>query len=252
MNMKGEDGYELWLRYRKVDNTKRLTQYRQAIRSLAILGQGATTDIIRNELTRALPALLDEEVPLLAQKPTGNALVVGSADELEAFGVTNPQEQYHKLGREGFLIRSHSIGGHNWILITGNSETAMLTGTFHFLRLLQMHQDIQELDISSRPRIRHRILGHWDNLDGSIERGYAGKSLWNWDELPERIDIRYHDYARACASLGINGSCLNNVNANAKSLSTEYLVKTAALADIFRPYGIRVYLSPHFSAPMQK
>ncbi|MEW5720733.1 MAG: alpha-glucuronidase, partial [Chloroflexota bacterium] len=105
--------------------------------------------------------------------------------------------------------------------------------------------------ISSRPRIRRRILAHWDNLDGSIERGYAGRSLWNWDALPKQIDARYHDYARACASIGINGACLNNVNANSKSLTTEYLEKSAALADLFRPYGIRVYLSLPFAAPIR-
>ncbi len=103
----------------------------------------------------------------------------------------------------------------------------------------------------SVPRIQHRILGHWDNIDGSIERGYAGQSLWHWDDLPEIIDPRYDDYARACASIGINATCLNNVNAQAKSLTTDYLLKTAVLADLFRPYGIQVYLSPLFSAPMQ-
>jgi len=139
----------------------------------------------------------------------------------------------------------------NYILVTANSAPAVLTGTFHFLRLLQTHQDIRALDFASRPKIRHRILAHWDNLDGWIERGYAGRSLWDWDELPNKIDARYHDYARACASIGINGTCLNNVNANAKSLTTEYLEKTAALADVFRPYGIRVYLSLAFSAPIR-
>jgi alpha-glucuronidase len=136
-------------------------------------------------------------------------------------------------------------------VIAGNSGPAVLAGTFHFLRLLQTQQDINTLNISTCPRIRHRLLGHWDNLDGSIERGYAGRSLWNWDELPEISGTRYHDYARACASLGLNGTVLNNVNARAKSLSAEYLQKTAALADLFRPYGLRVYLSPLFSAPIQ-
>jgi alpha-glucuronidase len=95
------------------------------------------------------------------------------------------------------------------------------------------------------------VLAHWDNIDRSIERGYAGPSLWNWDDLPKSIATRYHDYARACASIGINGAVLNNVGAQAESLTAEYLVKTAALADVFRPYGIRVYLSPVFSAPAQ-
>jgi alpha-glucuronidase len=94
------------------------------------------------------------------------------------------------------------------------------------------------------------MIDHWDNLDGTIERGYAGRSLWNWSELPQKIDPRLSDYARANASIGINGVLINNVNANAQILTAEYLGKVAALAHLFRPYGIRVYLSARFSAPI--
>jgi alpha-glucuronidase len=251
MSTTGEDGYELWLRYRIVDDADRLAQYRTLLSSAAVLGTNATADVIRSELTRALPALLGGPVPLSEKAPAANGLVVGTADELEAEDVTIPQAQRRKLGEEGFLIRAHQAEGNDRILVTGNSDQAILTGTFHFLRLLQTQQDIRGLDIASRPRIRQRLLAHWDNIDGSIERGYAGRSLWNWGDLPQRIDARYHDYARACASIGINGTVLNNVNAQAKSLTAAYLAKTAALADVFRPYGIRVYLSPVLSAPMQ-
>jgi alpha-glucuronidase len=99
--------------------------------------------------------------------------------------------------------------------------------------------------------VRLRVLDHWDNLDGYVERGYAGRSLWEWQTLPEWRDPRYTDYARANASLGINGTVLNNVNANAQSLAPQYLAKAAALANVFRPYGIRVYLSARFSAPIE-
>ncbi|HEX7587798.1 MAG TPA: alpha-glucuronidase, partial [Anaerolineae bacterium] len=198
-----------------------------------------------------------------------NPLIVGTVDEFKAIGMVIPHEDSRNLGDEGFLIRSplphppltkgrEGVGSEtpaqssdDWTIITANSAPAVLTGTFHFLRLLQTHQDIRALNFASRPRISRRILGHWDNLDGSIERGYAGRSLWNWDALPQEIDARYHDYARACASLGINGSCVNNVNANPKSLTHEYLQKTAALADVFRPYGIRIYLSPVLTAPLR-
>jgi alpha-glucuronidase len=117
------------------------------------------------------------------------------------------------------------------------------------LRLVQTRRDVEALDVESRPRWGRRILNHWDNLDGSIERGYAGRSLWNWEELPARVDPRVIDYARANASIGINGSVVNSVNANPKSLSADYIKKTAALADAFRPYGIRLYLSANFAAP---
>ena len=95
------------------------------------------------------------------------------------------------------------------------------------------------------------MLDHWDNLDRTVERGYAGQSLWDWPHLPDSLPERYRDYARANASIGINGAALTNVNANAKFLTPEYLTKVAALAGVFRPYGISVYLTARFSAPIE-
>jgi alpha-glucuronidase len=251
MRKRTEDGYELWLRYRRADSSDRFELYREAFGSAAVLGTSPTAEIIRRELARALPALLGKAMPVAENEPTGSALLVGTTDELETAGTAIPQDECRSLGEEGFLVRSVQAGEHHRTLIAGNSGPAVLTGAFHFLRLLQTQQDVRGLDITSRPRVRHRLLAHWDNIDGSVERGYAGRSLWNWDDLPQSIHPRYHDYARVCASIGINGAVLNNANAQAKSLSTEYLVKTAALADVFRPYGIRVYLTALFSAPMQ-
>ena len=243
MNLINEAGYELWLRYRPIEDAGRLAQYRNAIGSAAVLGATGTDEVIKRELARALPVLLEGTIPVL-ERPGGAALVAGTLEALAAAGVTVSPEQ---LGGEGFLLRSQSDS----LIITGHSSSAVLTGIFHFLRLLQTHQDIRSLNYLSRPKVRHRILAHWDNLDGSVERGYAGHSLWDWDRLPAKVDARYHDYARACASLGLNGTCLNNVNANVESLTPDYLQKAAALADVFRAYGIHVYLSPNFSAPMQ-
>ena len=251
MNGYNEDGYELWLRYREIDNPSRLFQYREIIRNVVILGESETIEIIRREITQAMPKLLGQFIPITSQNITPDSLVIGSVEALARANISIPDTRHSDLGDEGFLIQSQLDDHAHRIVITANTETAVLTGVFHFLRLIQTHQDIRDLNISSQPRIRHRILAHWDNLDGSIERGYAGNSLWNWGELPHKIDPRFHDYARACASIGINGTCLNNVNANAKSLTTEYLAKTAALADLFRPYGIQVFLAPVFSAPIQ-
>ena len=95
------------------------------------------------------------------------------------------------------------------------------------------------------------MLDHWDNLNRTVERGYAGISIWNWQKLPGYIDKRYIDYARANASIGINAVALNNVNANATILTKDYLIKVAALANVFRPYGIKVYFTARFSAPIE-
>src|SRR5205085_10053054 len=109
---------------------------------------------------------------------------------------------------------------------------------------------IQNISIISTPKIQNRILDHWDNLNRTVERGYAGASIWNWHLLPGYIDKRYIDYARANASIGINGTVLTNVNANALVITKDYLIKVKALADVFRNYGIRVYLTARFSAPI--
>ena len=134
-------------------------------------------------------------------------------------------------------------------VIASTGEVGTLHGTFHFLRLLQTGRSVSALDIAERPRLARRLLNHWDNLDGSIERGYAGRSLWNWNELPGS-DRPARGGLRARQRLArLNGTVVNSVNANPKSLSADYLKKAAALADTFRPYGIRLYLAANFAAP---
>lgn len=107
------------------------------------------------------------------------------------------------------------------------------------------------MDIQEKPAFDIRVLNHWDNLDGTIERGYAGHSLWKWEELTDSVPARYREYARANASVGINGTVLNNVNASPEILSADYLQKVRKLADVFRSYGIKVYLSVNFASPME-
>ena len=130
------------------------------------------------------------------------------------------------VGDEGFIIRSTRIGSNPVTVIAANSDIGALYGAFHFLRLMQTGQPIDRLNITERPALQLRLMNHWDNPDGTIERGYAGRSLWQWNDLPEKLSPRYADYARADASIGINGAVINNVNADARILSPEYLTKS--------------------------
>ncbi|MDR0619286.1 MAG: alpha-glucuronidase [Bacteroidales bacterium] len=148
---------------------------------------------------------------------------------------------------DGYKI---STNANNEAIIQSTSELGLLYGAYHLIRLQQSGKMFPNTNISETPSYQRRILNHWDNFDYSIERGYAGKSLWKWDELPSIISPRYRQYARVNASIGINGTVLNNVNANAVFLSSEMLGKIKILADIFRPYGIKVYLSINFSSPV--
>ena len=136
-------------------------------------------------------------------------------------------------------------------MLEAATEQGLLYATYHLLRLQAEGADCTRLDIREKPTFDIRVLNHWDNLDGTVERGYAGRSLWKWEELTDSVPARYREYARANASVGINGTVLNNVNASSEILSAGYLQKVRKLADVFRPYGIRVYLSVNFASPMK-
>lgn len=149
--------------------------------------------------------------------------------------------------KDGYQIKNDK----DKIVISASQDAGLLYGAYHLLRLQETAASLNNINIEEKPRYDIRILNHWDNLDRTVERGYAGYSLWKWDELPNTLSPRYAEYASANASIGINGTVLNNVNATPDILTNEYLVKVKALADIFRPYGLKVYLSVNFSSPKE-
>jgi alpha-glucuronidase len=244
------DGSHLWLNYTPVTDHARLKEYHRSLHAMVITGNSLTTQEIRNELWHGLNDLLGKEVPIAPPGRTASALVVATPRHFKAAGVPPCPALLKSLGSEGYAIRATKIRGARTLLIIANEDRGLLYGAFHFLRLLQTQRPLGRLNIVSAPRIQYRLLNHWDNLDGSVERGYAGRSLWRWDELPSEVSPRYRDYARACASLGLNGTVVNNVNANPRILTSGYLQKVSALAEVFRPYGIRVFLSVNFSSPI--
>ena len=245
--LRAEDGYELWLRYRPVESAH-AGEYRGAVMQLVAAATTPTQIVTRAELRRGLRGLLGAAVPLSDVVTSNGALIVGTPASSPLVGKLELDTD--QLGGAGYLIRSVVVDGHRATVIAANDDLGALYGAFHFLRLLQTRQSLDRIDVRVVPRIKLRVLNHWDNLDGHVERGYAGASIWDWHKLPDWVDRRYTDYARANASLGINGTVLNNVNSNALSLTPMYLAKAAALANVLRPYGIRVYLSARFSAPM--
>lgn len=243
-----DDGYRLWLRYESLPKSLS-DRYSKQLSSISVAGNSETSDAIRWELSNGLNGLLGKS-PSIQAGSEKTSLVVGTPSSSAFIARLDFTRELSELGNEGYVVRTIQRGSHPTIVIASQSDVGALYGTFHFLRLLQTLHPIENINISDKPRLRLRVLNHWDNLDGSIERGYAGRSLWDWNALPQKIDPRLRDYARANASVGINGSVLNNVNANAQILTDEYLRKVAAIASAFRPYGLHVYLSARFSAPM--
>lgn len=248
---KAETGYDLWLRYKPVENKMLLQAYRKSITSIITAGTSATMKIVKDELLKGLSGLLQTKIQTGTTVTHDGIVIAGTPASSSLVSNAGITPLLQTTGEEGYIIVTKNINGKNCILISGNSDKAVLYGSFHFLRLLQTEQSIQQLNITSVPKISHRMLNHWDNLNRTVERGYAGFSIWNWHTLPGYIDRRYIDYARANASIGINGTVLTNVNANATVLTQPYLEKVKALADVFRPYGIKVYLTARFSAPIE-
>ncbi|HTL07482.1 MAG TPA: alpha-glucuronidase family glycosyl hydrolase, partial [Chitinophagaceae bacterium] len=248
---RAENGYDLWLRYLPIQDKQLAQRYRQSLTRIIAGGNSPTVQLVQKELSNGLAGLLQTTLPLVTTINADGVLIAGTPASTTAIKEAGLSQALQQTGDEGFVIATKIIAGKHCIFIAGNTDIAVLYGSFHFLRLLQTARPIQQLFIVSTPHIQHRMLNHWDNLTRTVERGYAGFSIWNWHTLPGYIDQRYIDYARANASIGINGTVLNNVNANALILTPAYLEKVKALADLFRPYGIKVYLSAKFSAPIE-
>ncbi|WP_207429168.1 alpha-glucuronidase family glycosyl hydrolase [Pedobacter sp. SYSU D00535] len=249
--LQAEDGYRLWLRYDKVQDEQQLKTYRSQVRELIFPATSQTAMAAREELKEGLSGLLGFTLPEKSSVTQDGALLVGTPTSSRAIARLASNETLKKLGPEGYLLKSGKVNGKNVTVVTANTDQGLLYGVFALLKRIQIHQSLSSLSVEETPALKVRVLNHWDNLDRTVERGYAGFSLWDWHRLPDYLDPRYKDYARANASIGINGTVLTNVNANAQVLTKEYLQKVAALASVFRPYGIKVYLTARFSAPIE-
>lgn len=239
-----EDGYDLWMRYRPLAKEAATALDRDA-ESVEVRGQSATLRVAADELRRGLAGLTGHA---FARGPSPHPILLATSADADVGRLGLPLKD---LGDEGYIVREVRLGGRDVTLVTARTDRGVLYGSFALLRHIQTGGQIDRIALASTPRVKLRVLNHWDNLDGVVERGYAGQSLWDWWTLPDFKDPRYTDYARANASIGINGTVLNNVNAKPDSLSASYIAKAAALADVFRPYGIKVYLSARFSAPIE-
>ncbi len=234
---RAEDGYALWLRYAPLEGQalERLRAfdpgYEQVIHDQSDI---PTLDIATQELTQAIDGLLGEA----GQRRTGDGGTILLDCDHAADG-----------GDGSFQVASQRRDGKPVIAVTGQGRLSCLYGTHALIRELSLGRDPARIALSERPGMPLRLLNHWDNPDGHVERGYSGRSIFDWWRLPEHLDQRMIDYARANASIGINGSVVNNVNASPLFLTPRYLPKLKRLADAWRPYGIRLYISARFSAP---
>ncbi|GAA0450025.1 hypothetical protein GCM10010361_12610 [Streptomyces olivaceiscleroticus] len=247
--MSGEDGYDLWLRYRKVEDPGQLERYRAALTDLVWQGGGPLQKSAVDELVRGLTGLLGTRLRPHTNARSDAALVVGTRASSTLIRDLVPAADLTELGDEGYLIRHVTQHGRSHTVVAARADRGVLYGAFHLLRLVQTRRPLERVDIRERPAAPLRVVNHWDNKDGSIERGYAGRSFFDWEKLPQ-LDERYTDHARALASIGINGAVINNVNTPADYLAEPFLTKLAALAGVLRRYGVALYVTANFAAPI--
>ncbi|MFS2112115.1 alpha-glucuronidase family glycosyl hydrolase [Sphingomonas sp. Sphisp140] len=243
-----EDGYDLWLRYQPLESSAK-ARVAPAVRYFVAPTDRPVIAAAADELKRGLGGMLGAVPGQHGRIDEAGGILIATSDAvpLDVAALDLPRS----LGDEGYAIRTMMVEGKRTILILADKDVGALYGVFRLLKLLQTGAAIDKLDITDSPKLKVRVLNHWDNLDRHVERGYSGLSIWDWQKLPLHKDPRYIDYARANASIGINGTVLTNVNANADILRPDYLQKVKALAEVFRPYGIKVYLTARFSAPIE-
>jgi alpha-glucuronidase len=243
-------GYDLWLRYADLARPGLAEEYTCIAGGIVVQSGSPQERAAAEELQLAAEQMLDLHLSIHGQ-PSPNAIVLGTPETSPFIEQLGWAPELEALGPEGYVLRRVSLDGQKLTVVASEGSNGVVYGAFHLVRLMQLGQDISRIDLARRPANALRMLNHWDNADRSVERGYAGLSIWDWQELPGEVSPRYRDYARACASIGINGISLNNVNTQYDFLTAEWLDKVAVIADELRPYGIKAYLSPRFSAPME-
>ncbi len=246
-------GYECWLHYIKFSN-EMAEKYGKIFGRIVINENTRVMKSAVKELTLAVNQMIGIDPVVSQNVGDDNYVILGTfKDSAIIKGLIN-DEEIQKTGDEGFIIKFVDDGNKKVIVITGKTDRGVLYGTFSMIRIMQTEKSIENLYISESPKNPVRSINQWDNMDGSIERGYSGKSIfYENNQFTSNYD-RIRDYARLLASVGINAISINNVNVKENEtllLTSKFLPDVARMASIFRAYGIKIFLSINFASPMR-
>lgn len=239
--MRAETGEEAWLRYAAVGGAADLPA------AVVVLGDGPALQAARGELVSGVRGMLGRVLRIEDAVGRESAIIAGTEEAVRRAcpWLVLPAG----LQPDGYRLKTATAGGVRHLLIIGANERGVLYGVFGLLRKIALRQPVTALDEKQEPYAPVRWVNEWNNLDGTIERGYAGRSLWfENDDVREDLG-RASGYGRLLASLGINGVTVNNVNANARVITAEFLPQLARLAAAFRPWGVRISVAIDFSSP---
>lgn len=243
-----EDGWKAWLTYSRIAPSNVFGADSEIPEVVVSNGDSGVSATAREELMEGMHALFGRSLHLEAQLPERSAIVLGTVEKLRAeFPELSTAEQ---PGPEGFLLRTVQHQGRRYYLVAGKQDIGVLYGTYALLREMAEGHNISQLAEVQSPAVAVRWVNQWDNLDGSIERGYAGRSIFFSDGKVVSDLSRASQFARLLASVGINGCTVDNVNADLRILDSSFLPQLARIAEAFRPYGVKLSLSVDLSSPM--
>ncbi len=249
VSARAESGYDAWLRYEPLKGAA-LRSYRAATPAVvAAIGTETPLHSAQAEVVRGLEGMLGRTLREQSGVPSESAIVIGTLTALRAAQPT--WNLTGTLAEDGFILRTVTANGNRYTVVAGANPRGALYGAFALLRKIALGEPIDNLNERHEPRYDVRWLNHWDNLEGTIERGYGGRSIF-WDSLYARPDLtRVSDYGRLLASVGISATSINNVNVNPRILESDFLPEIAKIADTLRPWGVRVLISVDFGSPQK-
>jgi alpha-glucuronidase len=243
---RAENGQDAWLRYAPLAPAER-AKYDSLPASVVMLRDSTVFETSQAELIRGLRGMLGRTLREGDARFQERAIVLGTLADLRSLapGLLTPKA----LREDGFWLGTGRLHEYNCIIIAGGSDRGVLYGTFALLRKIALHEDVTRLHETEEPSAPARWVNEWDNLDGTIERGYGGRSIF-FEKGGVRSDLEAaSDYARLLASVGINGCVVNNVNADPRMLADDFLPQLARIADRFRPWGVKLAIAVDLSSP---
>jgi alpha-glucuronidase len=246
---RAEDGSAAWLRYERIADAAVRQRYDRLSGPVLVLGDSSVLRAARDELVRGLGSMLGRDLTAVANRSADAAVVIGTAD---AVGRRFPQKRIPALTRpDAFWLGETTVRKRRVVIVAGHDDRGAMYGAFVLLRHVALHDAIDGLNERQEPAAALRWTNEWNNLDGTIERGYAGRSIF-FDSGRVAADLRRAGaYARLLASVGINGCAINNVNADARAIAPDFIAQVARIAEVFRPWGVALALSIDFSSPMK-
>jgi alpha-glucuronidase len=242
---RGETGAEAWLRYARL-STDAARHYETLPGAVVTLGDSAVLSSAQSELVRGVRGMLSRTLREEKELPQESVILLGTFSELKAIA---PGLEARELSPDGFLLTAQKIRGVDCLVVASPTGRGVLYGVFALLSKVARGESLAALNETQEPAAPIRWVDDWDNLDGRIERGYAGPSIF-FENGAVRADLtRAGEYARLLASIGINGCAINNVNANPRVLEDDFLPQIARVADVFRPWGVQLSIAVDVSSP---